>query len=332
MNRLINSCLVVGLLLNTSCVFGNDAAMRRAIQNGARAKLTFHVTDSHGNPVTNANVSASFLVLSGEGDNTINSITDTNGMCTVEGLCSEEILCQFSKEGYYDTRNYKYDILSDYPMPSSALKDGRWQPWNPTINIILKEKRNPIPMYAKGFSVEYPCINESVGYDLEKGDWVSPHGKGTVADMVLCFEEDIVTWGKEWKRTLTIQFSEEYNGAYLLKKESGGFATEYEAREKGDYQSRFEYVTECRDGKMIKIENLGENEYLVFRIRSKINEKGELVSAQYGKIYGPLGYGNGRLRRVGFTYYLNPTPNDRNLEYDPNENLFDKRKFRGMQP
>ena len=30
--------------------------------------------------------------------------------------------------------------------------------------------------------------------------------------------------------------------------------------------------------------------------------------------------------------HFNPNENDRNLEYDPNENLFDKRKFRGMQP
>ena len=29
---------------------------------------------------------------------------------------------------------------------------------------------------------------------------------------------------------------------------------------------------------------------------------------------------------------FNPTPNDRNIEYDPAENLFDKVKFRGMQP
>jgi len=35
---------------------------------------------------------------------------------------------------------------------------------------------------------------------------------------------------------------------------------------------------------------------------------------------------------VMLLYYFNPTPNDRNIEYDPNENLFDKKNFRGMQP
>ena len=33
---------------------------------------------------------------------------------------------------------------------------------------------------------------------------------------------------------------------------------------------------------------------------------------------------------IAFTYYFNSAPNDRNIEYDPNENLFDKVKFRRM--
>jgi hypothetical protein len=35
--------------------------------------------------------------------------------------------------------------------------------------------------------------------------------------------------------------------------------------------------------------------------------------AHYGKIYGDF---------MNFTYYLNPTPNDRNVEFDPKRNLF----------
>jgi hypothetical protein len=27
--------------------------------------------------------------------------------------------------------------------------------------------------------------------------------------------------------------------------------------------------------------------------------------------------------RVSFTYYFNPTPNDRNIEFDPEQNLFE---------
>lgn len=40
---------------------------------------------------------------------------------------------------------------------------------------------------------------------------------------------------------------------------------------------------------------------------------GNIISAQYGKIYGDF---------LAFTYYLNPSPNDRNVEFDPDQNLF----------
>ena len=49
-----------------------------------------------------------------------------------------------------------------------------------------------------------------------------------------------------------------------------------------------------------------------FRVRTKLDESGNVVSARYGKIYGDL---------AQFTYYFNPTPNDRNVEFDLKQNL-----------
>jgi hypothetical protein len=51
-----------------------------------------------------------------------------------------------------------------------------------------------------------------------------------------------------------------------------------------------------------------------------LDEGGKVKSALYGKVMGPIlcgaqGY-------VQFTYYLNPNPNDRNMEFDPTKNLF----------
>jgi hypothetical protein len=50
-----------------------------------------------------------------------------------------------------------------------------------------------------------------------------------------------------------------------------------------------------------------------FRIRTVVDSAGQIVSANYGKIYGDF---------MNFTYYVNPTPNDRNIEFDPKQNLF----------
>ena len=66
------------------------------------------------------------------------------------------------------------------------------------------------------------------------------------------------------------------------------------------------------------------NRCYTFRIRSRRNEKGELVEAYYGKIYGDFEFeGDDKKGLIGvkFLYYLNPTSLDRNLEWDMKNNL-----------
>ena len=49
-----------------------------------------------------------------------------------------------------------------------------------------------------------------------------------------------------------------------------------------------------------------------------MDKDGNVKSALYGKIYGGF---------MQFRYYLNPTPNDRNVEFDPKQNL-----LQGLKP
>ena len=52
------------------------------------------------------------------------------------------------------------------------------------------------------------------------------------------------------------------------------------------------------------------DKYMVFRTRTKVNDKGELVSANYGLIFEKSEYGIKLNMRTAF----NPKPNDTNLE------------------
>ena len=47
-------------------------------------------------------------------------------------------------------------------------------------------------------------------------------------------------------------------------------------------------------------------------VSTVLDANGNVKSALYGKIYGDF---------MKFTYYLNPTPNSRNMEFDPKNNL-----------
>ena len=50
------------------------------------------------------------------------------------------------------------------------------------------------------------------------------------------------------------------------------------------------------------------------RVRTVLDDDGNIVRAHYGKIYGDF---------MKWTHYLNPTPNDRNVEFDVKKNLID---------
>jgi len=64
--------------------------------------------------------------------------------------------------------------------------------------------------------------------------------------------------------------------------------------------------------------NWDEYRNYYFRVRTKVDDRGNIVSAHYGKIYGDF---------MQFKYYLNPTINDRNVEFDPEQNLMKNLKF-----
>jgi hypothetical protein len=56
------------------------------------------------------------------------------------------------------------------------------------------------------------------------------------------------------------------------------------------------------------------------RTRVQLDADGDIISANYAKIYDEIRFDARGL--VSFWYYYNPTPNDRNLEFDPARNLF----------
>ena len=89
--------------------------------------------------------------------------------------------------------------------------------------------------------------------------------------------------------------------------------------------SEIKLFTTSKEGQPIVEDNVKQEDGIIFRTRGITDEKGNLKSAHYGKIYGPLKHGINSNDREGagviITYYFNPTPNDRNLEFDGTNNL-----------
>jgi len=176
-------------------------------------------------------------------------------------------------------------------------------------------------MYAENVDAVIPVKDIAVGFDLEAGDWVEPYGKGKTQDILFTYRLQIQDY---WtgKREIFIACTNKMDGFQRLKKDMWSeFYSIYEAPT-NDYQSFIHLINEGTKDKVVKLEKLDRTEYLVFRVRTILDEKGNIVSAKYGKIYGPFDYGVGeKLDHLRFTYYFNPTPNDRNLEFDTSRNL-----------
>jgi hypothetical protein len=301
------------------------------------AQITVRVLDDAGQPLTNMQVNVSTFDRWVPGDNfgrdqykNTSSFTGTNGQCIVKlsGQRNRYGCIAIPSSGYYR------DIGLAYVFTNSAK--GQWQPWNPVITLVLQRVLNPIPMYAKRVEfygkMKIPAEGKPLGYDLVKGDWVAPFGTGSESDFILLLqrapEREVMSyWGtaprpyKLYDVTLRVTFSNGDDGiqsAYTATCQGSALKLSREAPENG-YQTNLVKRTFRKEGGADHSDVHGDANYF-FRVRTKKGENGKIVSALYGKIQGDVDVD--RHGQVRFTYYLNPTPNDRNLEFDPKRNLF----------
>lgn len=348
MNRV--SLGIVLLLWCWLCVLNLRAEspeVANARQHGAQGQIMFCVVDSNGRPVEQAELSVAFWAS----DSAANAVvtegqTDTNGCYIAAGKTIHSMNYTITKDGYYTTegkywfyrpsgldvnRNAAISPTSGeywlYHQDENSVKDGRWQPWNPTIPVTLKERRNPIPMYAKRVDVPIPERDIPLGFDLEVGDWVKPHGMGNRSDLLFTY---VASYGdiQVYSKKLKLECSSDQPGLQVLALDSfSNLKSVYSAPEEG-YMVELNLERERTKWQTIKNKELNKDEYVVFRTRVVTDKNGEIVAANYGKIYGPVRYGRmGESQRLMFNYYFNPNTNDPNIEFDSSNNLFPDTQF-----
>lgn len=295
-----------------------------------QAQITFRVITDEGKPVQNVEVAmATFHHWQrGEGfgkdvSEIFTGVTDGKGLVTItsQSLRGDFAFGPREKAGFYRGGGGEYQF--------KEAKEGKWQPWNPTVDVVMKPIINPIAMFARKMGdvttpLELPQNAQAVGFDLMAGDWVAPHGKGSVADLVFTLKETIpyVRVEDPFDVTLTISFSNKGDGiqSILAPINKGSELRLPRFAPKDGYEQTL--VKEIGRSTAKKPINSGirEDQNYFFRVRTVLDDQGRIKSALYGKINGDiLFWGN---RKIRFDYCLNPNPNDRNLEFDPKKNLF----------
>jgi len=267
---------------------------------------TLKVVNETGVPIATANAGIGYYTNSVGAS--ADGLTDTNGFFSASHRSYGGTLgFSAEKAGYYTTR-----LSYNLPFSYDAAK------WNPTQTVVLRIIGKPIPMYAKKQEIRFPKLNEPVGFDLMAGDWVTPYGKGVHTDILLDARRKIAS-DREFNAELTVTFPNKGDGIVVALSEpvtGSEFKTSRAAAPSG-YNP--ELVLHYSDT---------ERPQSVFgyflRVRTVLDQDGQIESALYGKIHGDFRFYPGTIAPtsgMGFDYYLNPTPNDRNVEFDPQKNL-----------
>ena len=302
--------LLFGLLSFWSSLFGYDVKIR--------------VVDDQGTAVSGANAKIAFVMFRNETDIAHAGVTDKDGVFSASGRGEHSVFVEASKDAYYLARLRR--------LPKDKDID---------LVVVIPRIMSPAPLYANRANPGIPAQNEWLGYDFEVADWVAPHGKGKIADLRFRFRNEFKGWkysdkDLEHSRKVNSQLSEkEFKDFY------GKWDAELDISFPGEKEGLFE-ETRFLDYSQLKLPHNApvegymptwrytsnsysprtarENVGFFLRTRVKLNEKGNIVSANYAKLMGdiycaPTGV-------LMFTYYFNPVANDRNLEFDPKKNLF----------
>jgi hypothetical protein len=217
-----------------------------------------------------------------------------------------------------------------------------WQPDNLVVTIKLQRVEHPIPLFVKQiFSRASDSVRSNyfdigkgqMKFDLIKGDWLPPIGTGKYAD--ICFtrlEREDLGIGTNFNGRTSLAYRDgmrvellgEGNGLIEIpSKKTDGIKIRTAPLDayKADY-----LVTKGKDKSVKYFSSSNPDRNFAFRIRTKKDADGKIVSAYYGKIYGDIEIKKPYTVEISvaapsFMYYLNPTPLDRNLEWDMKTNL-----------
>lgn len=310
-------------------------------------EVKMRVVDEKGEPVTGAMTKIIFIDNASERVDV--GVSGPDGRFSSRGRGTNSVMLKASKDGHYQARVEGLSKDTDHD-----------------IEVVLPRIINPISLFAMrintahrrpGDEMTFPVHNQWVGFDLEVADWVVPHGKGKVSDFLLRFTNDFKGF-RSSRRTLDerieihkrlLSFSKEEWTEDKFKIHSGKWDGLVEMSFPGEGEGILE-VKRFIDYSPMKLPHLAPDDGYSFtwkrtvnnyihsgtpnpldrvgfflRTRVKKDQQGRIISANYAKFVGTMNV-IANTGEVEFCYYFNPTPNDRNLEFDPKQNLFPKDK------
>jgi hypothetical protein len=297
--------------------------------------LTVSLIDDLGRPVAGAEALIWFRQPVGRNGDAQRHVSDTNGQINASGETYIGMSVIARKDEYY--------TITDHDLPPIEHVERTY---------VMRRVLKPIPLHVLNMTLgsqrwlTFPMQTAILGYDLSVGDWVSPYGKGKIADIQFKFKSEFSGWTlNEEQMSSARKGNRDKNEdeiRYFYGKWDGVLEMSFPGPQEGILEEAEQYhiysdlrlphlapesgyePTRRYEGSTYKGRPEAKQLGFFLRTRVKLDEKGKIVSANYAKIYGDF-FLDAR-GTLYFYYYFNPTPNDRNLEFDPARNLFSKEK------
>jgi hypothetical protein len=287
------------------------------------AQITFIVKDDFGKPAANVDVTMSTFHHWEPGEGFGKDIrsrykgkTDETGKVVLSG---SSLTGEFTYGAFAESRYYPSGVF-EYRFKEKGI--GRWEPWNPTVEIICKSVLNPIPYIGGGGRKKIPEREKAIGFDLFVNDWVAPYGKGKIGDMIFTLEEKspFMEAGKPHDYRLKINFSNKGDGiqSCYAPVTNGEMKMPRYAPKEG-YKGNIELKSGLDEKGYFKKR---EDQNYFIRVRTVLHEDGKVQRAFYGKITGNIEFWHNHVMDI--SYEINPNPLDVNMEFDAKKNLLDE--------
>lgn len=290
-----------------------DKDYAHALTFGADAALNVFIHDEDGQAVTGASVQCCFWFLSKDKSPTVRGLTDDTGHFMAKERCSDDAHILVKCNGYYDSFvEPKMSQIATNPK----VVNGRWQPYGGELPILLRKKKNPVPLDRyDGSHLKVPVLNEWIGFDMAEGDFVKPHGVGSVADFNLRYVWDGKVRSEYTGAKLDIKFTSTHSGGYWFDKIK---TSSFQGCMCADTNSAFEgeyHFFENRNGKKWTSYRFPADKTLIVRSRCLVDKEGRLIEAYYGQVgYIEFSKSHDGSAYFGIGYTRNPQVNDPNLE------------------
>lgn len=226
-----SACLCAGMLF--VALTGSADVMseiRKACFEGADTRIVFRVVDDDGLAVSNATVDVLFDMVDRSKATRKVGATGSDGVRALESLSGGQIKIKVSKVGYYETSDQMSFVSADNELMAERVKNGRWLPWGASKELILRPVKKPTAVRVGCGLWRYAVVmNEWIGFDIQRYDFVAPYGSGVVSDFDVRFD-----WDGKWKVRefsgigVEIRFPEKYSGAYYQPRYIQCFSKQHE--------------------------------------------------------------------------------------------------------